>query len=132
LLYAAFGTAIHLQQEEPGCYRAPAEPVARAALCLAFVSSRASRHTHSRALRAALGDEAARIAIWRTNEENLGVEHSKFMPTEAISRYVNGWTLLTERWLLEKISRWGALRSFPMRLEAPSSARTIWSIASST
>ncbi|MDP9474224.1 MAG: Mov34/MPN/PAD-1 family protein [Actinomycetota bacterium] len=60
----------------------------------------------SRALRAALGEETARVALWSTNEENLGVEHSELAPTEAITRRVDGWTLLTDRWLLEKISVW--------------------------
>lgn len=55
-----------------------------------------------RALRNALDADAADIAIWRTNEEDFGVEHIKIAPTEAIEQEGGGWTVITDRWLLDK------------------------------
>lgn len=58
----------------------------------------------ARALRAALDTSLATIDIWRTNGEDLGVEHLKVAPTEAIEQQLGGWTLLTDRWLLDKVA----------------------------
>lgn len=58
----------------------------------------------ARALRDVLGAEGAHIAIWRTNEGNLGVEHVEIEPTEAIERDLGGWRVVTDRWLLDKVA----------------------------
>lgn len=59
----------------------------------------------ARAFRAALADGSAGISVWRTNEDDLGVEHLKIAPEEVVQRQVGGWTVVTDRYLLEKIAK---------------------------
>ncbi len=58
----------------------------------------------ARALRNVLGADAANVAVWQTNEEDLGVEHVEIAPTEVIEREGGGWTVVTDRWLLDKVA----------------------------
>jgi hypothetical protein len=56
-----------------------------------------------RALRGALDEDAAEIAIWRTNSGDLGVEHLRVAPTEASEQEVGNWTVITDQRLLERV-----------------------------
>lgn len=58
----------------------------------------------ARALRTSLDVDTAAIAIWQTNEENLGVEHTKVAPTAVIERQFDEWTVLMDQWLLDKVA----------------------------
>ncbi|MGI8860784.1 MAG: Mov34/MPN/PAD-1 family protein [Rubrobacteraceae bacterium] len=57
----------------------------------------------ARAFRAALASNSACVSIWRTNEEDLSVEHLKVAPTEVVERQIGGWTVITDRSLLDRI-----------------------------
>jgi hypothetical protein len=59
----------------------------------------------ARALNVALGAEAAEVSAWNTDAEGLGVEHIKIPPTAALSRRYGDWTVVTDRWLLDKVAR---------------------------
>ena len=58
----------------------------------------------ARAFRAALAADSAGISIWRTNEDDLSVEHLKIAPEEVVERQVGGWTVVTDRSLLDKVA----------------------------
>jgi hypothetical protein len=59
----------------------------------------------ARALRVSLGAGAASISVWRTEEAGLGVEHIEVPPTPAVVTQQGEWTVLYDRWLLDKLSR---------------------------
>jgi hypothetical protein len=59
----------------------------------------------ARAFRAALDADSAGISIWRTNKDNLGVEHLKIAPEEVVEKQVGGWTVVTDRSLLDKVAK---------------------------
>ena len=50
----------------------------------------------ARAFRAALYADSASISVWRTNEDDLSVEHLKIVPDEVIEKQVGRWTLVTD------------------------------------
>ena len=58
----------------------------------------------ARAFRAVLAADSAGISIWRTNENDLSVEHLKIAPEEVVERQVGGWTVVTDRSLLDKVA----------------------------
>lgn len=59
----------------------------------------------ARALRVALGADAAGVSVWNTVADGLAVEHIGIPPTEALSRGYENWTVVTDRWLLGKVAR---------------------------
>jgi hypothetical protein len=59
----------------------------------------------ARALRVGLGADAAEISAWNTDAAGLGVEHIQIQPTEALSHQYGDWTVVTDRWLLDKVAR---------------------------
>ena len=59
----------------------------------------------ARALRVGLGGDAAEISAWKTDADVLGVEHIEISPTEALSCQYGDWTVVTDRWLLDKVAR---------------------------
>ncbi len=59
----------------------------------------------ARVLRVALGADAAEVSAWTTDTEGLGVEHVEITPTTALSRRYGDWTVVTDRWLLDKVAR---------------------------
>lgn len=59
----------------------------------------------ARAFRAALAVDSAGISIWRTNEDDLSVEHLKIVPSEVVERQVGRWTMVTDRSLLDKVAK---------------------------
>ena len=60
----------------------------------------------ARALRASLAtDDSAGVSIWRTNEDNLSVEHLKIVPEEVVETQIGGWTVVTDQSLLDKIAK---------------------------
>jgi hypothetical protein len=59
----------------------------------------------ARALRVGLGGDAAEISAWKTDADVLGAEHIEISPTEALSRQYGDWTVVTDRWLLDKVAR---------------------------
>lgn len=58
----------------------------------------------ARAFRAALAANSAGVSIWRTNEEDLSVEHLKVAPAEVVERQVGEWTVVTDRSLLDRVA----------------------------
>jgi ThiF family protein/JAB domain-containing protein similar to deubiquitination enzymes len=58
----------------------------------------------ARAFRAALDAKSTGISIWRTNEEDLSVEHLRVVPTGVVERQVGGWTVITDRSLLDRVA----------------------------
>ncbi len=58
----------------------------------------------ARAFRATLAADSAGISIWRTNEEDLSVEHLKVAPSEVVECEAGEWTVVTDRSLLDKIA----------------------------
>jgi len=59
----------------------------------------------SRAIRAAVATEEATIAIWRADPSDLTVARLTGQPTPLVELRAGGWTLRTDRGLLEKIGR---------------------------
>lgn len=59
----------------------------------------------ARALRVTLGAAAAEASAWNTDAAGLGVEHIEISPTVALSRRYGDWTVVTDRWLLDKVIR---------------------------
>ena len=59
----------------------------------------------ARALRVGLGTDAAEISAWKTDADGFGVEHIQISPTEATSRRFGDWTVVTDRWLLDKVAQ---------------------------
>lgn len=59
----------------------------------------------ARALRLALRADAAEVSAWNAGADGLGVEHIEISPTEALSRRYGDWTIVTDRWLLDKVAR---------------------------
>lgn len=66
----------------------------------------------ARALRVALGTATAGISVWNTDTEQLSVEHIEIPVTEILSRRYGDWTVVTDRWLLEKVAQ-ARLESLP-------------------
>ena len=59
----------------------------------------------ARAFRVALAADSAGISVWRTNEDDLSVEHLKIAPEEIVEKQVGGWTVVTDRSLLDKVAK---------------------------
>ncbi len=59
--------------------------------------------TATRALRAALERDEGSISLWRSNPEDLGIEHIQVEVTEVIDVRVGDWTLCFDSWLLDKL-----------------------------
>lgn len=58
----------------------------------------------ARAFRGVLAANSAGISIWRTNKEDLSVEHLKVAPTEVVERQIGEWTVVTDRSLLDRVA----------------------------
>jgi hypothetical protein len=59
----------------------------------------------ARSLRVGLGADAAEISAWKTDADGVGVEHIQIPPTEATSQRYGDWTVVTDRWLLDKVAQ---------------------------
>lgn len=59
----------------------------------------------ARAFRAALSADSAGISVWRTNEDDLSVEHLQITPEEIVEKKVGGWTVVTDQSLLDKVAK---------------------------
>jgi hypothetical protein len=64
-------------------------------------------HTASatRALRAAAERDVAAISLWRSNADDVGIEHIPVDVTEAIEVRAGDWTVCVDSWLLDKVMR---------------------------
>ncbi len=59
----------------------------------------------ARALRVALGADAAEVSVWNADAKGLGVEHIEIPSTEALTRRYGDWTVVTDQWLLDKVAQ---------------------------
>jgi hypothetical protein len=58
----------------------------------------------ARAFRAAMAADSAGISVWRTNEDDLSVEHLKIVPEEVVERQIGRWTVVTDQSLLDEVA----------------------------
>lgn len=61
--------------------------------------------TGVRACRSALEAGGSSILLWRTSETSVGIEHAEIEPYPALEHRVGDWTVVTDRWLMDKVVR---------------------------
>jgi integrative and conjugative element protein (TIGR02256 family) len=62
--------------------------------------------TAARMLRRSLGQEEARIYLWRALEDEPGVATFPIQTAEPVAILCGDWTVYTDRWLLDQLQRW--------------------------